>query len=48
VKSYVKEPETAIDIQVNHVLAVRKAVEYFANEIAKQLEKLPEILRSKK
>lgn len=48
VDSYIKEPETAIDIQVNHVIAVRKAVEAFADEISTQLEKLPSILRSKK
>ena len=44
IDSYIKSPDTAIEVQVNNVIAVRKAVEAQRNQISKQMKTLPTLL----
>tara|TARA_Y100001970_G_C14223923_1_gene854396 strand:- start:2000 stop:2662 length:663 start_codon:yes stop_codon:yes gene_type:complete len=44
VSDYIKEPNSAIDVQVNHVISVRKALAEYNGQIEKQLLNLPKIM----
>lgn len=44
IDSYIDSPDTAIEVQVNNVIAVRKAVETQRTRVHKQMQTLPTLL----
>jgi hypothetical protein len=40
IDSYVQEPETAVDVQVNNVVSVRKALAEYRSQVERQLKEL--------
>lgn len=43
--AYIQDPETAVDVQVNHVLAVRKALAEYNDQAEAQAKSIPDLLR---